>query len=151
MARYLVIEFEDNESADKLMAKINDARAGGALYRVVGLFVKPRRFCTCPDGPASLGGASYRKPMAKNGWRGVDRGLKFGWWVCSSCNRPPMRAHQLVNQLIGDQLYKGFDEGNYEYCVDGLSIGPIHKRNITRLKLKKKGKKHGRKASSAGV
>lgn len=143
MARYLVLEFEDNESALKLKQKIDDARAGGAMYRVVGLFIKPRRLCTCPRPQ----GTRYKLPMH-------ERGLKFGWWVCPDCNRPRMGSHQLVNQLKGDDLYEGFDEGDYEFCTDGLSIGPIHKKHLMdrlpilskkgRKALKKEKMKHGR-------
>ena len=139
MARYLVIELEDNDSADKLREKIDNARAQGALYRVVGLFVQPRRVCTCATGPAQLGGMNFRKPSSKHGvGGGVVRGGKFGWWVCTACKRPRCGSHQLVNQLKGEELYEHWNADQpWEFVAEGLHIGPIWKKNLTRRVLGK--------------
>jgi hypothetical protein len=143
MARYLVIEFEDNASAEKLMAKIDDARAQGALYRVVGLFVKPRNYCECPSGPAETGGMNHRKDSAK-ARGGIAYGRKYGWWVCTVCKRPRKAGHQLVNQLAGTELYESTEVGDYEMLVTNLSVYAAPKKNLTRKlagKLRKKEKK----------
>ena len=146
MARYLVIEFESNESAERLMQRIDDARAQGALYRVVGLFVKPRNLCHCGTGPAELGGLNYRKPSTKHGMGGgIVYGKKYGWWVCTECKRPRRGGHQLINQLSGEQIYEAPGEDPIEMVVTNLSIygakrGQYPRRALESLKKKTKKK-----------
>lgn len=133
MARYIVVEVEDNAAAqeliDSLTEKTSDAIRAGNLMRVVGTFVRPNRTCQCPDWQT----VNYRDPTKLKNEAGVERGLKFGWWVCSRCKRPRKAGHQLVNQLLPSDTHEMSTEG-WEFCVDGLSITSIHKTNINRAK-----------------
>jgi hypothetical protein len=149
MARYIVIEVESNEAAqglfDSLMDKTPTAIRAGELMRVVGIFVRPGNTCSCPDWQT----VNYRDPTKDKNAAGVARGPKFGWWVCSRCNKPRKAGHQLVNQLLPSQTYEISETKGWEFTVDGLSITSIHKRNIPRekkltlKKILKKRKKDG--------
>lgn len=91
MARYLLIEFDDDAQADTLRAQIDAATAKGKKFRVVGLFGRPKRFCACvPD-----------KTKMKDR---VIRGPKLGWWVCRDCKRPRLGNHELRNLIEGEGL-----------------------------------------------
>lgn len=134
MARYVVIEFENNDAAEKLIEQLNHASKRGALYRVVGLFVKPRNICKC-DGRRST---NYQR--AKSGHSGVLYGRKYGWWVCTGCNRPRQAGHQLVNQLQGDTMFPDTGKEDHEMIVTNLDIYGQDRALLKRRKVKK-GKK----------
>jgi hypothetical protein len=85
MARYLVIEFDEDAQADALCARINAATAAGKKYRVVGLFARPSRWCGCPR-PAGV-----YKPKK------LFQGSKYGWWTCPDCRRARLGDHQPTN------------------------------------------------------
>ena len=140
MARYIVIEVESNQAAGELIQSLNDktpdALRAGELMRVVGVFVRPGSTCECPDWQT----VNYRDPTKAKNDAGVTRGPKFGWWVCSRCNKPRKAGHQLVNQVLPSETYEISETKGWEFTVDGLSITSIHKRNIPRpkrLRLKK--------------
>lgn len=145
MARYIVIEVEDNQVAENLIAAFNEKTRAGWAARVVGLFVKPGATCACQslynEGAAR---GNYRENKAKHGWSGgVERGEKFGWWVCTVCNKPRKAGHTLVNQLLASQTFSELSprDPDWEFTVDGLGIGSIHKANIDRPKKLRKRKK----------
>jgi hypothetical protein len=80
MARYLLVEVDENDRAIKLMEKLNDVTG----LRVIGLFGKPTQFCEC-EGP----------------WENSIRGKKYGWYVCPSCGNPrPLGPHQRPRNLL---------------------------------------------------
>ena len=139
MARYIVVEVEDNVAAqelvDSLMRKTPDNIRAGKLMRVVGIFVRPGRTCECLDAQT----VNYRDPTKEKNAAGVTRGEKFGWWVCSRCGKPRKGGHQLVNQIVASDVHE-MSTGGWEFTVTGLQVGMIHKRNIIRpkkLRLKK--------------
>lgn len=77
--RFLLIEFDDEESANALRAKIEDASRRGKKFRVVGMFSRPGpNFCRCGNWTTQRGA-----PHTPN-----KRGQKFGWQVCLKCKRP---------------------------------------------------------------
>lgn len=85
MARYLLIEFDENDSADRMRAQINAAEANGKSFRVIGMFSKPGRLCDClTDSGKSV------------------RGAKFGWWLCAECRRPKSGSPQTLRNMIDD-------------------------------------------------
>jgi hypothetical protein len=131
MARYLVIEFQDNESAEKLMEQVHRASASGALYRVVGLFIKPRNTCKCYRHEAS----NYQR--VKLGQTGIRYGQKYGWWVCSRCNRPREAGHQLINQLGVGELAADTGEDNRHWIVTNLDIYSQDREQVKPMKRKK--------------
>src|SRR5690242_14394084 len=65
MPRYLLIELDSNDSADRMRAQIDTAEAAGKGMRVVAMFSKPAALCEC----------QVRSKKSA-------RGAKFGWWLC---------------------------------------------------------------------
>jgi hypothetical protein len=122
MARYLVIEIEDNEVAGDLAQSIVDGgeiffyRRAGNEYtvgttpaKVRGIFGKPSTFCECVT-PA---------PQVKGG--------KLGWFVCPTCKRA-RRGWQYPNNLL-----QAPQPSRIEYCrkqmerlgfIEGLDKNP---------------------------
>jgi hypothetical protein len=140
MARYLVIEFLDNDQADAFLKKIDEQTKAGKKYRVVGLFSPPRIFsCKCPI-TSGTGSALYKNPKP-------ERGEKFGWWLCGTCHKPRPGGHQLNNLLSLGELFgraprlkklktyeDQIDGRNYEFRVSSLSIFEVPLHNIARKK-----------------
>lgn len=87
MSRYLLVEFDDNDSANRMRAQIDNAEANGKSFRVVGMFSKPGVLCNCEI----------------KSDRSV-RGAKLGWWVCPECHRPKSGSPQTLSNML--------DEGN---------------------------------------
>lgn len=80
MARYLLVEVDENDRADKLREKL-DAVPG---LRVIGLWFKPTKFCEC-EGP----------------WENSIRGKKYGVYMCPECKLPrPQGPHQRPMNLL---------------------------------------------------
>lgn len=137
MARYLVIEFRNNEDADKLAEKVLESSRMGKPMRVVGLFAKPGKPCMCPDWQR----VNYGD---KNQPVGIARGERFGWWVCERCSRPRRAGHTLVNLIKPSETFAEGDiiDPQYEVTVSSLGVGGISRANIIRpkalTKLKKK-------------
>lgn len=140
MARYIVLEFIDNDQAESFIQKIDAQTKAGKKFRVVGLFSPPRLFaCKCPIS-SGTGNALYRREKS-------ERGGKFGWWLCGTCNKPRPGGHQLNNLLQLSQLMgkkarlkklvrydDQVDGRNYEWQVKGLSIAEVPLHNIDRKK-----------------
>lgn len=139
MARYIVLEVSDNKVAETLLEAFNQKTKHGWPARVVGLFVKPGRTCVCVNWHT----ANYREDKARHSWSGgVERGEKFGWWVCTNCNKPRKAGHTLVNQLLPSQVFSELNplDPSWEFTVDGLGIGSIYQVNIDRPKKLRKRK-----------
>lgn len=81
MARYVLVEVDENDRADRLIAKLE----GVPGLRIVGLFGKPTIFCECPP------------PWPE---RSV-RGKKYGWYMCPQCRNPrAFGPHQRPMNLL---------------------------------------------------
>lgn len=132
MARYIVVEFDRNEDAERFLKVMKKTtKKYDWMVRVVGVFVKPGRTCECPDAMYS----NYRDPKKlKHQGRGIQMGEKFGWWVCSFCNKPRAGGHQLRNQLSMSETYEGTTRSDYEFGVTGLDVTGIYKAQIDRPK-----------------
>lgn len=126
MARYLVIEIEDKDAAEKLMQQINTKTRAGAGLRVAGLFAKPGKTCKCPDARRANFGDKNWQPAT------ILRGGRFGWWVCSRCNRPRKAGHQLVNLLKLSDLLPGVEYDGYEFGITDLCVSGFAKEQINR-------------------
>lgn len=85
--RYLLIEFDDEAAATLLRAQINAATKKGKRFRVIGLFARPGTPCYC---------VPVAGDRSKNRYK---RGSKLGWWLCTSCKRPRLGDHDLVNLI----------------------------------------------------
>ena len=134
MARYIVVEFYDNDDANEFVQRLEEENAENRNMRlsfrrrVVGIFVKPGKTCECPDwNRANYGDKNWHAAS-------VARGEKFGWWVCTRCNRPRKAGHQLVNQLPMSETYEGTVFNDYEFCVTNIDVTGIHTKQIARAK-----------------
>lgn len=96
-SRYLLIEFDDADGAEKLKERINEASRAGKAYRVVGLFAKPTNYCQCDPNT---------KITTKVSPSVLKRGKKFGWWVCTQCKRPDSSISGLRNLLNPHDIIK---------------------------------------------
>lgn len=103
MSRYILIEFEDDARAEDLVIRLKD-KSG---LRVAGVFQRPNSWCKCPF---QINGVN----------RPVERGAKFGWWVCQWCNKSRPGTHQLLNQ--GDKIEPRTNARRYSYGVESISI-----------------------------
>jgi hypothetical protein len=83
MARYLLVELDNNDSADRMRAQIDNA---GKPMRVVAMFAKPGALCEC------------EVTSAKS-----VRGAKFGWWLCAECRRPKSGGNQTLRNMLDDE------------------------------------------------
>src|SRR3954452_19124131 len=103
MARYILLEVDDNAMAGDLVAALQDNPQGVFFYkhmasgdeeyvvtalegaRVRGLMAKPVKFCECkPVGP-------------------VVMGAKLGWIVCTKCGKPYEGACQHPRNLLAPE------------------------------------------------
>lgn len=82
MARYLLIEVDDNATADRMRAQIDNA---GKPMRVVGLFSKASQLCKC----------DIRSETSV-------RGVKFGWRLCPECRKPKVAGAQTLYNMLDD-------------------------------------------------
>jgi hypothetical protein len=83
MPRYLLIELDSNDSADRMRAQIDTAEAAGKGMRVVAMFSKPAALCEC----------QVRSKKSA-------RGAKFGWWLCPECRRPKSGSPQTLRNML---------------------------------------------------
>lgn len=107
MARYLLLEFDADSQCDALVTKLADKKT----IRVVGMFQKPTKFCSCPK----------MDDLQQRGQ--VTRGERFGWWVHRSCRK----AHGL-HQSPKNLLFDGHPRDNPAFLHtkgDGLTELPI--------------------------
>lgn len=122
MARLVVIEFSDNEAAEKFVRRMsgldkpegseqaNDAFSVGSLVRaygeVVRVVAKPTIFCTCGD-PRTVGG----------GWA---KSKKYGWMVHKTCAKPTVEwGSKIVYLLSVKDLLPEILPKKWEVDIDG--------------------------------
>ena len=120
MSRYVLVEFEDDEAAEKLRKMIDAQTAAGKRYRVAGIFARPKGVCQCPRVEG------YHKAL-------VVRGRRFGWNTCVACKKAKPGAHRPNNLLsIGELLrMPGTPPAHgYEYRVDTVGIFEVPIKNI---------------------
>ena len=109
MSKYVLVEFEDNEAADKLVAQITKRADDGATFRIAGVYQRPNAWCGCPF---QIAGET----------RPVARGKKFGWWICQWCKKPRPGTHQLES-ISSDT--RPINDRKYQYGVGILSIAEV--------------------------
>ena len=140
MARYIVLEVNDNQVAENFIKACNKKTKIGWPFRIVGVFVKPGRTCSCPNARR----ANYREDSSKHGWAGgIQKGEKFGWWVCTQCGKPRKGGHQLNNQLSMNEMFSELNpsDPDWEFNVTGIEITSIHKAHVKRPKKLRKRKR----------
>lgn len=80
--RLVIIEFEDNDEAQRLVDKLTRDAHDGKGRRAVGLIPVPTQFCECDPTTRKCG-----------------RTTKFGWWVCLACKKAQPGWQSPVNLL----------------------------------------------------
>jgi len=109
LARYVLVEFSDDSTANAFCKRISEATANGQKFRLAGLFAKPQKWCECTP---SFG---YQKNQ-------VVMGGKYGWWVCSVCRRPRLGNHQPHNILPFTE--ERLEEGKFTTISTSIILEP---------------------------
>lgn len=95
-SRYVLLEFDNAEQADRLREQVDKATRAGKPYRIIGYFAKPQApYCRCGKEIETRQSSSTLK-----------RGRKFGWWVCQECKRPSASISGLVNLMTPRDIIK---------------------------------------------
>jgi hypothetical protein len=82
MARYVLVEFDNNGDAEGFVTTITDPSNTG-FVRIVGVYMKPTQFCKCSNpGDKSL------------------RGQKYGLMVHKDCGKPKVGVWQSPRNLL---------------------------------------------------
>jgi len=77
MARYVVLEFDNDDEADGFLSAFGITVSIGEVVskddscRAIGVYQKPTQFCECVT----------RDDKSV-------RGAKHGWWLCAKCAKP---------------------------------------------------------------
>lgn len=105
--RLIVIEVDNDEAAERLVAKINATKSA----RVKGIFQMPRARCRCDNLVEKFG------RMVPANKRSV-RGQLFGWWVHDQCLKVSKGVHSETKNLIAraDQPQRG--GGDFTTYID---------------------------------
>lgn len=103
MSKYVVIECEDDDTADALIERIK----GKTSMRIAGVYQRPNTWCRCPF---QIAGEN----------RPVFRGKKYGWWICGWCHKPRPGTHNLENRSNAPDI--GFNSRRYYYGLEHLAI-----------------------------
>lgn len=108
MARYLLVEFDDNDAADRMRAQIDTATEAGKGMRVAGLFAVPTSWCICPQSDGYYANE-------------VVRGSKLGWWVHKACRKARVGTHNLANLIrASERSYRA--DADYIEFVSSVNI-----------------------------
>jgi hypothetical protein len=100
MARLLVINIDDNETAKAVIDAVMDIQGrpadaymigpmlGASGATLEGVFARPTQFCECTD--------VRGKGRPDAGW---SRTKRFGWWVHVKCKKPSKMASSSLQVL----------------------------------------------------
>jgi len=112
MARYIVLEVEDDNIATELAKKLNKSTG----WRVAGIFARPHSWCKC-----SLSGMGY------NSHKDYVRGTKLGWWLHNipGCGRPRLGTHQLENLLPIAKVRNTHPDRIWTVRITSLSVAEM--------------------------
>jgi len=106
MGQYILIEFDEDASAERLCAQINAATAKGKAFRIAGIFQKPpRKRCECIG--VDINSISGRGRNDKI----IKRHGKTGFWYCTKCKR----------------VRKGWQSPRNQIDQPGLPVDAVHK------------------------
>lgn len=110
MARYVLLEFDDNASAKRFVQGVNEDYAAVLpdykTRRCIAVWAKPTLFCECTRGVKGM-----------NPFR---RGVKSGWWVHAPCGRPT-RAWAKGNHWFS-AIGRNLLPGNTDYVPMGWGL-----------------------------
>lgn len=116
MARYLLVQVDDNDRADALMKKLEPV----AGMRVIGLFGRPTKFCE---------DKSHRDINERS-----TRGPRYGWWHCSTCGKAKQNMfHVLTNLLDPDEFNKAIEYRDMYFNIREPYEPPLEKYGADRI------------------
>jgi hypothetical protein len=87
MARYVVLEFDDNDAAGAFLEVVKDPYLMDGFpdgVKVKAVFAKPTKFCDCP--------------LPGN----IAKGAALGWFICSKCAKA-RRGWQYPDNLLQEK------------------------------------------------
>lgn len=116
MARYLLVEVDNLNTAELLRAQIDKASKQGKPMRMAGLFVTPSKWCDCPKSEG------YHKDE-------IVRGSKLGWWVHKLCRRARPGSHALVNLIQPRERDYGTETGRV-HVAHSVTISEVPRQNL---------------------
>jgi hypothetical protein len=118
MARYIVVEVENDALAAEMAKRLNK---GNARWRVVGLFARPDNWCKCMM--SSMGYGAHKDYV---------RGSKLGWWLhnIAGCGRPRFGTHQLENLLPVSKIRNSNPDQRWTVRVTSLSVAELLTQNL---------------------
>jgi len=91
--RYIVIEVDTSLLADAFLRYHGERLAKLFHTRIVGVYLKPKSFCECPD---STNASSWH------------RGAKYGIYICKTCKKPSRYyakgVHPRLEYALGNNL-----------------------------------------------
>lgn len=90
--RFIILEFEDVDAANAFAGNKHMPEQCG--YSVMAMFVRPDKFCTCPD---------RQRQNVKN-W---GKGKRTGLYICRTCKKPSV--HHLTGILSRLKYQFGFN------------------------------------------
>lgn len=128
MARYLLIEVDDDRRATKLVEQFVALDQAGKGVRAIGLYGKPTQFCGCPP--------ELPKPGTPRTPPKTLRGRKMGWYVHDKCRKPKPGYQSPTNLLFPDDKGKHYEtiwlntaEGREHLAAHGI-FPPAPKVNL---------------------
>lgn len=104
--RTVILEFDDKDEAETFALEMMDAPAKGMPFvpqsgRIIAMFVKPVKFCECPD-------------KSRQDGRNWMRGKKTGLFLHTACRRPSVHHQRGVMErlkwALGKNLLEKEDE-----------------------------------------
>lgn len=127
MARAVIVRFANNAEAERFVRTIaNDGyvyanpATGPVQYAeemtpaecsIAAVVAVPTKACTC--NVIDTGTRRRRASKRDSGW---VRSKRYGWWICSRCNKPsrPMITHFITCMLVGanDLLHEILGDGD---------------------------------------
>jgi 23S rRNA C2498 (ribose-2'-O)-methylase RlmM len=96
VAKYVLIEFDNDQDADKLIGAIDiwSSRLSEMLHeeleepKVIAEFKKPTQFCE----------HTHNDRLRQR--KGMETGQRFGWLVCGICKKPTRGGGQIIFNLL---------------------------------------------------
>ena len=85
MAKYAILQFDNDEEADAFIGTLQTSLVTATTIRVVAVYKKPTLFCECEN------------PSERS-----IRGAKWGWWLCKNtgCGKPKKGNFQQPRNLV---------------------------------------------------
>lgn len=122
MARFIVLQVEDDSMIEPLLTKLKPLESRGVRH--AGTFGTPSRWCACPHPEG------YHKGQ-------IAVGAKYGWWVCTVCRRPRMGGHQPTNMLrmgeLPDVTAPAYGDMPLSWRITTISIDVVPTANVKRI------------------